>query len=92
MRKIDLDSVIPYESKIINVFGEHQPLWYEKIVTGEYDEDITFREVLTQAGFNFKHRGTAYIIVQSLMDGKVYQIGNYEKNELWEIGNLEGCA
>ena len=80
-----------YDGHIVHVFSAGRGVAYEKHIIYD-DVRISFRELLTEAKVNLKEWGMVYIIVESLLDGEVYQFGNYDLTNVYKHGETKGYA
>ena len=88
--KLD-DKLNLYDGHIIKVFSAEQGIAYEKHII--YDNvRISFKELLTEAKVNLKEWGMVYIIIERLLDGVVYQFGNYDLTNVYKHGETRGYA
>ena len=90
MAKYELDDVIPncWSITFIHVFGAS----VHYTCLGDDEHEITFRQLLQAAGFDFNLPTPTFIIVEQPMGGIVYQIGNYTDNIIYEHGKTNGYA
>lgn len=58
----------------------------------EYEEPITFFDILEKCKENGYKSGTILIICESYLRGIVYKYGNYGDDLWYEVGNMIGFA
>lgn len=79
-------------ARIISVFSSYSKICFRKII----DDDFTFKEILTEAEYDFNDPHPTFIIIEGPLHGKVYIIGNGsnadEDNYIWEHGYTNGYA
>lgn len=87
--KIDL-----YDGHLIRVFSADQKIAYQRwIITQEFEVvPISFREIMEEAKVNLKEWGSVFIIIESLLDGVIYQFGNHDLKNVYKHGETRGYA
>lgn len=58
----------------------------------EYDEPMTFGDILGKCIDNGYEVGTILLITESHLDGTIYRYGNYGDDLWYEVGNMVGFA
>lgn len=53
-------------------------------------ETKTFEQVLKEANYDFETPTPTYIIVEAPLRGKIYLVGNYSDDKVYEHGNTHG--
>ena len=90
--KIGLDEKFwVYDNQFVNVFSAYNGVCCSFL--GRNNKRYTFREILTKADYDFECPSPTFIIIESPMGGKVYQIGNYageDENYVFEHGTTMG--
>lgn len=93
--KYGLDNkIILYDGHLIRVFSAEQKIAYEKwIITQEFElVPMSFREIMKEAKVNLKKMGSVFIIIERLLDGVIYQFGNYDLTNVYKHGETRGYA
>lgn len=78
-----LDDVIPFD--VISCEGH-------KFYQTENRDLLTFRQVIEMSGFDPSDKKRIIIIAEDPLRGKVYDYGNYDDEEVREIGQTIGYA
>lgn len=58
----------------------------------EYDEPLTFGDILEKCRDIGYEVGTILLITESYLDGAIYRYGNYGDDLWYEVGNMVGFA
>ena len=58
----------------------------------EFDELMTFGDILEKCIENGYVGGTILLITESYLDGTIYRYGNYGDDLWYEVGNMVGFA
>ena len=80
-----------YDGYVVQVFNAERGIAYEKYI----DRDIvriSFKEIMEEAKVNLKEWGMVYIIIEHLLDGVIYQFGNYDLANVYKHGETRGYA
>ena len=80
-----------YDGHTVHVFSAKRGVAYEKHIICD-SVRISFREILAEAKVNLKEWGIVYIIIERLLDGEVYQFGNYDLSSVYKHGETKGYA
>lgn len=80
-----------YDGYTVHVFSAVRGIAYEKHIIYD-DARISFKEILTEAKVDLKEWGMVYIIIEHLLDGDVYQFGNYDLTNVYKHGETRGYA
>lgn len=88
------DKINLYDGRLIRVFSAEQKIAYERwIITQEFElVPMSFKEIMKEAKVNLKEWGMVYIIIESLLDGVVYQFGSYDLANVYKHGETRGYA
>lgn len=91
--KLD-DKIDLYDGHLIRVFSAEQKIAYERwIITQEFKlVPMSFREIMKEAKVNLKEWGSVFIIIERLLDGVIYQFGNYDLKNVYKHGETKGYA
>ena len=88
--KLD-DKIHLFDGYGIMVFcAENSTAFKKWVVMTDYD--TTFRELLKEARVPITRGNVAYIIIERLLDGVVYQFGNYDLTNVYKHGETRGYA
>lgn len=58
----------------------------------EFDEPMTFGDILDKCIENGYEGGTILLITESYLSGTIYRYGNYGDDLWYEVGNMVGFA
>ena len=91
--KLD-DKITLYDGHLVRVFSAEQKIAYQRwIITQEFEPvPMSFRKIMKEAKVNLKEMGSVFIIIESLLDGVVYQFGNYDLENVYKHGETRGFA
>jgi hypothetical protein len=85
------DKINLYDGTEIMVFCAESKTAFKKWVVMT-DYDTTFRELLKEARVPISNGNVAYIIFEFLLDGVIYQFGNYDLKNVYKHGETRGYA
>lgn len=75
------DIKVIFDEKVINIMQDF-----------EFDEPMTFGDILEKCIENGYEGGTILLITESYLDGTIYRYGNYGDDLWYEVGNMVGFA
>lgn len=91
--KLD-DKINLYDGHLIRVFSAEQKIAYERwIITQEFKlVPMSFRKIMKEAKVNLKEWGSVFIIIESLLDGVIFEFGNGDLKNIYKHGETRGYA
>ena len=75
------DIKVIFDEKVINIMQDF-----------EFDEPMTFGDILEKSIENGYVDGTILLITESYLKGTIYRYGNYRDDLWYEVGNMVGFA